>query len=92
MIDEYFDQAIADGGMSMTNKVTPCGWPMFVVWHNDKARSVIDLRGLNEMIVPDSYPLPHQDEIISSVYGCSFISTFDIVKAFGQMSVTVKDR
>ena len=92
VIDEYFDQAVADGHMSIADKIIPCEWPVFVVWHKGKARPVIDLRDLNEMIVPDSYPLSRQDETISSAYGCSFISAFDIVKAFGQMSVATKDR
>ena len=76
----------------MVDKITSCGRPVFVVWQNGKACPVVDLRGLNEMIVLDSYPLSYQDEIISSIYSCSFISTFDVVKTFGQMSVATKDR
>ena len=91
VIDGYFDQAVTDGHMSMADKITSCGWPVFMVWHNGKVCPIVDLRSLNEMIVLDSYPPLCQNEIISSIYSCSFISAFDVIKTFGQMSVTTKD-
>ena len=57
-IDEVFSRALEDGRMSPVDGVVPAGWPVFVVWNKGKARPVVDLRGLNKVIVQDSYPLP----------------------------------
>jgi hypothetical protein len=49
------------------------GFPVFVVWwwvtNNNgepkfKSRVVVNLYGLNKITIPDSYPLPRQEDII----------------------------
>jgi len=64
--------------MGPADGVTPSGWPVFVVWQKGKGRVVVDLRGLNDQVVKDSYPLPMQQDIIGVVSGKDFISIFDL--------------
>jgi hypothetical protein len=92
IIDDTFDRARKDGRMAQGEGVIPVGWPVFVVWANGKGRPVVDLRGLNANVVQDAYPLPLQAEIFNLLRGMSFISVFDLQKAFYQRQVAKKDR
>jgi hypothetical protein len=92
VIDEVFDKARADGRMSEAQGTIPTGWPVFVVWQKGKGRPVVDLRGLNALVVPDAYPLPRQDEILEFLRGMHWISVFDLQKAFYQLMIALKDR
>ena len=42
---------------------------------------IIDIRGLNKITIPNNYPLPLQDNIVTAVQGYVFIS---IVNCSGQ--------
>jgi hypothetical protein len=92
VIDEVFGKARADGRMSEAQGTIPTGWPVFVVWQKGKGRPVVDLRGLNALVVPDAYPLPRQDEILEFLRGMHWISVFDLQKAFYQLMIALKDR
>src|SRR5579859_1175508 len=91
-IDETFDRARADGRLSAVEGVVPCGWPVFVVWKNGKARPVVDLRGLNEKTIMDAYPLPLQEDIVGCIRGKYFLALVDLQKAFYQRYLARKDR
>ena len=86
--------------MELSNEPTPLTYPVFVVWRNltkedgsnmRKARVVVDIRGLNQITMPNSYPLPCQSDIIAAVKGCPYISTMDGVAFFYQWLVARKD-
>ena len=86
--------------MEFSNEPTPFAYPVFVVWrtitkedgsNTRKARVVVDIRGLNKITMPDSYPLPYQSNIIAAVKGCPYISTMDGVAFFYQWLVARKD-
>jgi len=91
-IDEVFDRALQDGRMSLVHGVIPAGWPVFVVWNKGKARPVVDLRGLNKLVVRDSYPLPYQDAILEPISGKCFISIVDLQKAYYQRYIRKHER
>jgi hypothetical protein len=91
-IDEIFDWAIQDGRMSPVHGVIPAGWPVFVVWNKGKARPVVDLRGLNKLVVRDSYPLPYQDAILEPIAGKRCISIVDLQKAYYQRFIRKHER
>jgi hypothetical protein len=92
VIDEVFDSARKDGRLLPSEGTNPAGWPVFVVWSKGRGRPVIDLRGLNAMVIPDAYPLPRQDNVIAKVLGKLWIALFDLQKAFYQRNVKWKDR
>lgn len=72
LVDETFDEMHRLGRLKFTSEHIPFSFPVFVVWKLDaegkrKGRAVVDIRKLNEMVLPDSYPLPLQSEIIANV-------------------------
>ena len=53
---------------------------------------MIDIRGLNKITKSDSYPLPLQGDITSSVAGFPYISVVNAVDWFHQFNVRHRDR
>ncbi|GBM92403.1 hypothetical protein AVEN_240716-1 [Araneus ventricosus] len=47
-----------------------------------KTRLCIDYRKLNEITVPDSYPLPRMDDLLQSVKHTTFMSTIDLKSGY----------
>lgn len=72
VVDETFDKMHRLGRLKFTTEHPPFSFPVFVVWKPDaegkrKDRAVVDIQKLNEMVLPDSYFLPLQSEIIANV-------------------------
>jgi len=82
--------------MQWSKGLTPFGFLVFVAWRNidgkRKGRVVVDIRGLNKVTVPDSYPMPLQSDIAAAVAGCKYISVNDATSFFHQMRVKFNDR
>lgn len=58
--------------MKFTSNSTPFSFPVFVVWKSNskgkkKGCAVVDIRKLNDLGLPNSYPLPLQLKIIANV-------------------------
>ena len=45
---------------------------------------MIDIRGLNDLIVPDAYPVPSQAEIIGDLLECTHLAVLDANSFFYQ--------
>ncbi|GBM45572.1 hypothetical protein AVEN_81023-1 [Araneus ventricosus] len=50
-----------------------------------KTRFCIDYRKLNEITVPDSYPLPRMDDLLQSAKHTTFMSTIDLKSGYHQI-------
>ncbi|KAI1002264.1 hypothetical protein K3495_g5937 [Podosphaera aphanis] len=96
LIDKTFDTLHKQGRLRWTQNPTPFSFPCFVIWKNiakddgtceKKGRVVIDIRALNQITLPDAYPIPTQADIIAAVSGCNFISTIDCASFFYQWRV-----
>ena len=77
------------GRLKFTSGHTSFSFPVFVVWKLDaegkrKGRAVVDIRKLNDMVLPNSYPLPLQSEIIANVQGCTNLAVLDAASFFYQ--------
>lgn len=94
------DREVADKTLDPMHKVkklewmkkpTPIACPLFVVWKTvkgiRKSRVVVDLRPLNKLTIPDIYPIPSQEEIISGLQGKKILSVFDLKGFFHQLPV-----
>lgn len=71
---------------------SPWGAPVFITYRNSKPHMVIDLRRLNERVIPDEFPLARQDEILQSLEGSQYLSTLDALAGFTQLSIAPGDR
>ena len=91
VIDDVFDENQRLGRMEpVPRQGSPYSLQVFVVHRTDhkgkalKSRPVVDMRPLNSMVPPDAYPIPRQDDIIRSLSGAAYISTFDVTNSFYQ--------
>lgn len=72
IVDDTFNEMHRQGRLKYTTDPILFSFPVFVVYKTDsqgkrKGRAVVDIRKLNDLVLPDSYPLPLQSEIISNV-------------------------
>lgn len=95
LVDETFDKMHEQGRLKWTDEETPFSFPVFVVWKlingKRKGRAVADIRGLNDMIMPDAYPVPLQGDIINDLRGCDRLSVLDAMSFFYQWRVHSSD-
>ena len=90
VIDKQMDSWLNLGVIEPSR--SPWGAPVFIAYRNGKPRMVIDLRRLNEKVVPDEFPLPRQEEILQSLEGSQYLSTLDTLAGFTQLSIASDDR
>ncbi len=45
---------------------------------------MVDIRKLNDLVIPDAYSLPLQSDIIASVQGCTNLAVLDAASFFYQ--------
>ena len=50
-----------------------------------------DYRALNQATIPDRYPIPHIQDLTSTLSGCSVFSRIDLVRAYHQIPVAEAD-
>ncbi|KAB5587895.1 Retrovirus-related Pol polyprotein [Ceratobasidium theobromae] len=71
---------------------SPWGFPVIVVYRNNKPRVCIDYRRLNEVAIPDEYPLPRQTDILDALRNKNIYSTLDALAGFTQLSIKEEDK
>lgn len=67
----------------------PFNFPVFAIWKmaaNDekKSQAIVDIRKLNNLVIPNAYPLPLQSEIIFNVQGYTYLAVLDAASFFYQ--------
>ena len=82
--------------MEWTASSTPFTYPCFVVWRTvsgqQKARVVVDIRSLNKITSPDTYPVPLQADILNAIAESKYITTVDCSAFFYQWRVKKEHR
>jgi hypothetical protein len=68
------------------------GFPVLIVYRNSKPRLCIDYRWLNEIAIPDEFPLPKQTDILHVLEGSQYLTTLDALAGFTQLSIKDEDR
>lgn len=53
---------------------------------------VIDLRRLNDAVIPDEFPLPRQEDILQALQGSQYLSTLDALAGFTQLTIKPADK
>ena len=59
---------------------------------NGGIRMCVDLREPNKVVIADCYPLPHIDELLSTLQGAAVFSTIDLASAYHQVPLHVESR
>ena len=86
VIDEQMDTWIKLGVIEPS--VSPWGAPVFIVYQNGKARMVIDLRRLNDSVIPDEFPLPKQEDILQALTGAQWLSSLNALAGLTQLTMS----
>lgn len=89
VIDNTFDEMHKQGHLEYTIDPTPFSFLVFVIYKTDshgkrKSRAVFDIRKLNDLVLPDSYPLFLQSEIIANVQRYTNLAVLDAASFFYQ--------
>ena len=89
LVDNTFDEMHKQRRLKFITNPTLFSFPVFVVWKSDsdgkrKGCAVMDIRKLNDLVLPNSYPLPLQSEIIANVQECTNLAILDAVTFFYQ--------
>ena len=53
---------------------------------------VVDYRKLNEIAIPDEFPLSKKEDILQALEGSQWLSTLDAIAGFTQVEVEPKER
>uniref|UniRef100_A0A914GZI6 RNA-directed DNA polymerase n=1 Tax=Globodera rostochiensis TaxID=31243 RepID=A0A914GZI6_GLORO len=86
-LKKHIDQLLASGVMVESD--TPWVTPIVVVQKKDGGiRPCLDFRKLNEVTIPDRYPLPRLDSIMERVGGCKFYTSLDLASGFLQIKLS----
>lgn len=89
VVDKIFDEMYRLGRLEFTTEHNQINFPMFVIWKTDvegkkKGKSVIDIRKLNKMLLPNLYSWSLQLEIIANVQECTNLAVLDAASFFYQ--------
>ena len=97
LVDDTFNEMYKQGRLEFTTNPTPFSFLIFVIWKSDsdgkkKGCAVVDIRKLNDLVLPDSYPLPLQSEIIANVQGCTNLTVLNAAFFFYQWRLHLDHR
>jgi len=87
LVLEMLEQRIVEPTRSAYNS------PIILVKKHDGTwRFVTDFRRLNNVTIPDRFPLARQDDIFRDLQGMLFYTTFDLKHGFWQIEIVPSDR
>ena len=89
LVDETFDELQCLGCLKYITSHMLFSFPVFVIWKTaangeKKGQAVVDIRKLNDLVIPDTYPLPLQSEIIANVQGYTNLAVLNVASFFYQ--------
>lgn len=89
LVDETSDKIYCLGCLKVTTAHTPFSFPVLVISKTDaegkkKSRAVVGIQKLNEIVLPDSYPLLLLSEMIANVQRCTNLAILDAASFFYQ--------
>lgn len=95
IMNEKIKKMLEDG--MIEHSYSPWNFPTLLVAkksdsENKKWRLVVDYRKLNEVSVPDSFPLPNITDILDQLGGALYFSTLDLASGYHQLLVDERDR
>ena len=90
IIDKQLDAWLEMGVIEPSQ--SPWGAPVIIVSQKGKNRLCVDWRKLNEVTIPDEFPIPRQTDILQALSGSQYMSTFDVLSGFTQLEFDQESR
>lgn len=89
LVNKTFDKMQRLSRLKYTTSYTSFSFPIFVVYKTNtkgekKRYTVVNIRKLNDLVIPDAYPLPLQLNIIANVQRCINLAILDVALFFYQ--------
>lgn len=89
LVDETFDELQHFGCLKYITSHIFFSFPIFVIWKTavngeKKGQVVVDIWKLNNLVIPNAYPLPFQSEIIANVEGYINLAVLNAILFFYQ--------
>ena len=101
LIDEKFNKLQSKEKLKYISESTLFFFPVFIVWTTifkklnkilkKKGCVLVDIQGLNKIVITDNYFMLSQKDIISAVQSCSYLTIIDYSSQFFQFWVVKKD-
>ena len=86
-VRESVDEMLKEGIVVPSN--SPYNFPLLCVPKKDKTwRVVIDFRKLNDKTIPDRYPVPCMEDLISSIGSNKYFTSLDLLQGYLQINLT----
>ena len=86
------DEGLESGLMEPANPKCLIAAPMFFVWKKDGTQQpVINYRKLNEIMIKDSYLLPHINKMMDCIRGSEFFTKFNLKLGYNQIHIRPGD-
>eukprot|EP00922_Rhytidocystis_sp_ex-Travisia-forbesii_P018598 GHVS01027621.1.p1 GENE.GHVS01027621.1~~GHVS01027621.1.p1 ORF type:complete len:315 (+),score=24.36 GHVS01027621.1:1111-2055(+) len=82
-------------GRPIRAKLRPMSWasaPVFVKKPDGKWRMAIDYRQVNQLTIPDAYPLPYLWDVVSHAAGRAYVAVIDLKSGFWNIPLTKESR
>lgn len=92
-MDNILNPLIKDGWVEKVplGKPSPVVCPAFIAWNKGKPCVVVDLCKVNAWLIPNTYPLPWQDDILAALSSSKIFSSMDVTKGFFQQWIVESD-
>jgi hypothetical protein len=84
-VRKYVDEGLRKGHIRESE--SPAGYPLHIVPKGDDYRVCVDYRGLNDITVKNSYPLPLIHELQDRLQGAQWFTAFDIPGAYNRIRI-----
>lgn len=90
MLRQEIDRLISEGIIEECE--SPYAAPIVLITKRNKVRLCVDYRKLNEITVPDNYPLPRMDDLLHEAKPTPYMSTIDLRAGYHQVKVHPDDQ
>jgi len=79
--------------LAIRDSNSPWNAPVVLIVKKDGGtRFCLDYRALNKLTIKDTYPIPRIADILDSLHGIKYMSSFDMAKGYWQLALTEESK